>query len=685
MTVIAAEAGTAAYGAPQVVATSPPNGAVGVRPDLDRVYIRFDRPVIWGEGICFQVGEGWQNACVIPWEDDVIHIVRQGADLPDLPPGSVQRFVLNPPGSNANCFRDMEGELLPEFSLSFTVRSGPDEPPIEPQVVSTSPPDGATGVDPWISTVSVTFSEPMDGRHSVWGAGFGHGSASWSPDMRTWSYTRDSAGDPLSPGSTVIFILNPDFSDSFRDTDGNVLQEKTFGFTVQGDQEGGLENFYNVEIARFEADPAKGFHWPYYLSVPRDAQGSAVLLVGPNNSGFPAFDHAWHDYRARLDLYWLISFAWKLNLPVLVPTFPRPPEAYIQNLERAAFWPYLPVSLQRIDLQLAAMIRDAGETLQAAGIEIQDRVFMAGFSAAGAFTSNFTVLHPELVKASASGGIGWRCVPFSSWDGIQKALYPVGIADLAELAGAPFNLSAFRGVPQYFYTGDQDTVGYLTHHVLEPADRERFGALIGEPDLPPLDVLMNAWALNEELHASAGTAARFVTYPGVGHQYTDQMIVDLQNFFRQHLLPFGGCPSIGGGCTLSGAATSAWFYGGVTADGGETFRDRFSSSESVQILMTIGPDFSDVDWPGTIHIIGALNGFWFCQDGNGNWSPWNGTLEGLVRTYSRQRLQALEPVEVAAFPLQGLEGSNFQFVAAYENSSGSIFFHRLPLAFTVMP
>ena len=190
-------------------------------------------------------------------------------------------------------------------------------------------------------------------------------------------------------------------------------------------------------------------------------------------------------------------------------------------------------------------------------------------------------------------------------------------------------------------------------------DRERFRALIGEPDLALQEVLLNGWALNQEIYATAGTAARFVTYPGAGHYYTDQIIADLQTFFRQHLLPLTGYPSLGGGYTLSGATASAQFYGGIISNGGGSLGDRFSPSAGIQVLMTIGPDFDDVDWPGTIYVIGAVNGSWFCRHENGGWPPWSGPPDGLVKTYRREKLLALEPAEVDAFLLRGREGVSF--------------------------
>jgi len=109
--------------------------------------------------------------------------------------------------------------------------------------------------------------------------------------------------------------------------------------------------------------------------------------VVPNNSGHDAFDPILHDVRARDEFYWQVGniHTWGLNTPVLVPTFPRYPGQYFQSLGPVAFQKHDDEALQRIDLQLMAMIEDARERLRSAGHYIYKKVFMAGFSASGSF------------------------------------------------------------------------------------------------------------------------------------------------------------------------------------------------------------------------------------------------------------------------------------------------------------
>jgi hypothetical protein len=152
------------------------------------------------------------------------------------------------------------------------------------------------------------------------------------------------------------------------------------------------------------ATPSKGFHWPYYLCIPDELSPNTILLVEPNSIGTASDDWAVHDAAALSLVRWRSDFAIRLDVPPLVPTFPRPfnpPAAigliYTHALDRASLMTdaVLPGgSIQRVDLQLMAMIGDALVRLAAKGFRVDPQVLMMGFSASGAFTSRFTMLHP---------------------------------------------------------------------------------------------------------------------------------------------------------------------------------------------------------------------------------------------------------------------------------------------------
>jgi len=501
---------------PQVISTNPPNGVVGVRPDLDAVYIIFDKPMNWPnvtpENKCVTISKNIRGGALVQWEDNIFHLYR-GDPETDLPFGTEVRLTLNPPGSAEDCFRDTEGNRLSTYVLTFAVRQNPDDPPIEPRVVATDPPNGSTGVDPNISSVSITFDKPMaeTSSHLGWlllSHGWGPSTRSWSDDKKTFTYTRNDAGTPLYAGTTSVFVLNPDLYTRFQDTEGNALGETSYSFTVQGDQETFNENFYDLEITRVPANPDKGFYWPYYLSVPNVLSDPTLLFVVPNNSGYDAYDHILHDVNAREELYWQAGniHNWGLNTPILIPTFPRYPGQYFQSLGPVAFQKHDDEALQRIDLQLMAMIEDARERLRSAGHHVYKKVFMAGFSASASFTGMFTIVHPEIIQACAQGG-GLPTV--LRRDGTVWKFNAAGkVWDLEKLTKTPFNLKAYRKASQYIYIGDQD--GNYTEKSWE-----------------------DATAAYEAMKLSA----QFEIYPDVGHWYSSEMLTDLGTFFNENKAP----------------------------------------------------------------------------------------------------------------------------------------------------
>ena len=113
---------------------------------------------------------------------------------------------------------------------------------IQPTVVSTNPANGATGVSRSLTTISVTFSEPMKNSFSISSSGSNWDLSnatptSWDPTMTIVTEGRDNVG--LLPANTKIdIILNPTgYNNVFRDASGNILNPSpfTFSFTTGAD------------------------------------------------------------------------------------------------------------------------------------------------------------------------------------------------------------------------------------------------------------------------------------------------------------------------------------------------------------------------------------------------------------------------------------------------------------------
>lgn len=274
-----------------------------------------------------------------------------------------------------------------------------------------------------------------------------------------------------------------------------------------------------AQVVEIPACPDEGFNYPYLLFVPPYLNDGANhrLLVEPNNTGVSDdLDYHLAGARQLVDNSAPRNVAEALNIPLLVPVFPRPSSrtlVYTHDLNRETLLVPEGDPLCRLDLQLIAMIQDAKRLLAQNGVQIKEKIFLEGTSAGAHFTNRFALIHPELVRAVASGAInGLPTLPVSAFGG-QTLRYPVGIADLKDLTGADFDLEDYRKVAQFIFMGAKDTNDTLPHaDCYEPCDADLIRSVLGSP-------IPDRWAKSQEIYKSTGVSVQFVTYPGVGHAY----------------------------------------------------------------------------------------------------------------------------------------------------------------------
>lgn len=499
---------------PSVIATEPADESVNVPTSLSSVRITFDRPM--SGAVSLAADDDWGASYAI-WSADrrTVEIRRLSAPR-QLPALATLRFRLNPGGKG---FADDEGRLIVPASFSFTTGLGEVS---GPQVMSSYPAGNALDVDPWLDAVELHFTEPMMATGGFVSSGWWPWTLEWSGDGRTAFVRRGTAGTPLYGQNVFLQTM------SFRTLSGVPLaQDFVLRFRTA-----------NPPMIRIDADPTRGFHWPYLMMIPPEIHAPGTLLVEPNNTGTWGDDPWLHEESARDLLRRHSSFAVELGCPLMIPmvTRPRRPEApepggiYTHALDRYSLFDNWD-GLRRIDLQMVAMIEDAIGRLRAMGHAIDSRVFMMGFSASGAFTSRFTLLHPDRIKAASAGSPGgWPLAPVASWNGVTLK-YPIGVADVETLIGRPFDLDAFRQVPLHLYMGDRDTNDALDVRGMTPDERSGIHEMLNYPaDL----ILANRWPLAQAIYDSVQANARFVVYPGVGHSISPQMWDDIRLFFREH-------------------------------------------------------------------------------------------------------------------------------------------------------
>jgi hypothetical protein len=281
-------------------------------------------------------------------------------------------------------------------------------------------------------------------------------------------------------------------------------------------------------LSMFEPDPEAGFEHPYLIYMPESAPegGSTYMLVEPNNTGKPSDDFEEHVSAAKHlagknSVGHLVSR--ELGVPLLVPIFPRPMadwKMYTHALDvetiHAGAGP-----LERLDLQLIAMIDDARSRLNAQSYEVHEQFLMTGFSASGTFINRFVALHPHRVRALAAGGFNSVLfLPAKKLDGYEIK-FPIGTSDYKSITGREFDLDAVNRVPQLYFMGEHDTNDAVQFDDGYNADeREAIYAILGEQIQP------ERWQNCQRVCRELGLEAQYFTAEDIGHG-TDRRVIDI--------------------------------------------------------------------------------------------------------------------------------------------------------------
>jgi hypothetical protein len=499
---------------PVVVSTVPANGATNVSRSLPSVSVSFSKPMkTYAPTQCVIMTSGWRSGGPITWSADNKTVTYTSADNPvNIPAGMKVTIWVPAPSFPLSC-QDTEGNVLDPYTLSFTAAGA--------VVASTSPRSGAT-VNSSLSSISVTFSGPMDttgcgATTDKWLGGVAN--CSWSADKKTMTFSRPNPSTPHTPGVTVTVTLNPSGQTPvIKDADGNPLDTYTFTFFVERSP---------TQLTKVAADPTKGFSWPYYLYVPGYLKSPPVLFVEPNNTGYVSDDPRAHDQAAYALINFEMNWADYMGTPYLIPTFPRPASdvtMYTQALDRKTLLTTIP-GLVRIDLQLIAMIQDAQALLATKGIVVDKKVFMLGGSASGMFVSRFTALHPETLKAASIGAPGrGPIVPVAQWNGVTLP-YPNGISDLEGVVGKKFDLDTFRTVPMQIWVGDEDLSIEKYVDFTDPEEARMMSAFVELQGY-------QRWPRFEAAFNSADSYPQFVIFPGMPHSAPSSVF--LGEFFERN-------------------------------------------------------------------------------------------------------------------------------------------------------
>ncbi len=276
-----------------------------------------------------------------------------------------------------------------------------------------------------------------------------------------------------------------------------------------------------------EARPECGFQYPYYLSVPEGFEDAEQrpILVEPHNVDGPieCFSEHLDLARQRIEGGSGRRIADELGSPFLIPVFPRPFEepvdwTHLIHMLDAETMQIEDGPLARVDLQLLSMVDDARKRLADWGCTVDEDVMLNGFSSSGAFVNRFVALHPDRICSVSAGGTnGLLILPRTRAEvrvvGERALEYPVGVANVEELTGEPFDLEAFCAVDQFIYMGADDDKDALLYPDAWTDPELRASAILvyGE------DIHEERFPHCQSVYEDVGVNAVFRVYENVGH------------------------------------------------------------------------------------------------------------------------------------------------------------------------
>lgn len=329
----------------------------------------------------------------------------------------------------------------------------------------------------------------------------------------------------------------------------------------------GEATWVTSELIKVESSKQDGFHWDYLLFIPETVplknDEKIRLLVEPLNTPSSSDKiRFFEEYAERTALQLPASqISKELAVPLLVPIFMRP-----ETLDRAPLeaWRYYTHRLdrntmelniskyRRLDKQLLAMIDHATKILKDNNILIHDKIFLYGYSATAHFTNRFTLIHPDRVKASVSGGISVISLPEEQRDYYshkfdkditENLYYPIGTYDFKKITGKGFDFENFKNVAQFLFRGGIDSGDPLySNNTIDDREREIYSNVFKTEPIQSekwdtdegADIIAQRLITAQEFYQENDIEIDVKIYENVGHTTTPEIINDVIDFYKSN-------------------------------------------------------------------------------------------------------------------------------------------------------
>ena len=204
-------------------------------------------------------------------------------------------------------------------------------------------------------------------------------------------------------------------------------------------------------------DYNNGISIPSIIAIPMTENIGKQVILESNNLESENFEHIL-EQGIEIGIR-LARLADNQPGPIVVPLIPSYRNApYFQQLSRECMELPNQDMNYRIDEQVVRIIEKAKKIVKKErGVDLEDKIFLNGYSSSGVFAQRFALLHPELIGTACIGGASGS-IPIPT----KEHRYPIGIADYKELTGKEFDLESYKQIDFTYYVGELETKNKTT-------------------------------------------------------------------------------------------------------------------------------------------------------------------------------------------------------------------------------
>lgn len=216
----------------------------------------------------------------------------------------------------------------------------------------------------------------------------------------------------------------------------NEKLQQIIGRAMQDDQ-------YHFAYANHDIYIIQSSSIPFILVVPQNIKNHSTLAMESNNLETNNIGKLLE--QGLFTAYRLVNVLKQHHSPVLVPILPsEKDEPYYQQLSKECF-----NNDRRFDLQVVEIIEKAQQIIKCQnGIDVNNKIFLNGYSSSGVFAQRFSLIHPEIIDTVCIGGASCS-IPLPT----DKIGYPLGIRDFEELFNKKFDYESYRKIRFRYYVG----------------------------------------------------------------------------------------------------------------------------------------------------------------------------------------------------------------------------------------